>query len=899
VRQSFKNLQQQRKYRLYRVPRLLYTTDIIETYMYERYSMISKRSRLTIASALLLSSMQLFADTPVNIDSLLENAEHPELIEQAKRTMRTLDFALEELAQAVHTGAAKAPDKNAAREEIRKVRDIIAQSLNPATKTLGEVPLTLPAFVQLNKALITHTSELVSKNFKDLGNFDTTQAVRSLTNLPILDPQQAKDMLETQEETIKLVRGYVKEAGLTPVNRATRNLEQFDTNWNITNVLKRAFPYFVLGTYCVAVTSEDDLPEWQWLRTYKGILGIIPRISEKWIARNSISKEKKNEKDAPKKPQPNKGAAPQPPVNNNTASQPPLSNGTAPQPPLNNDAAPQPPMNNGVPQETQQDTAPKHVHFKESNSTAHPEQDTRSKTTFPNATEFSKEPDITPGKGLIGKPLSKAYSFFTYGKEGSGLFHLSNQPIITLTLAAVFGDKVKKDIKDLWGWSSKQVKRAYASLKGESFDDGSIAKESKVAFKDIIGQEHAKAQLTKVVNYFKDKESLDRSGALIGRGYLLVGALDSAKMLAQGVAKEITEQLKAQQKNKKCKIYEIHASDLVTKEFKSVFKEAEKVAPCILLVNELDWLCAQDNVMAETWGEIVKTINGIATSKKEVFVIATAQSRFPIDKVLGSAERLGTVIISEMPTLEDRKAFFEKELQNRCINRSLFDIAHLAHETDKCTNTQLGCLVKRALALAYTEEETLKPQHLEQSINEVVHGIKTYEPTQSEKQKLAAYYAGKALAHKLILPHNKLIKVTILPVDTQMGTYHGKLITYKEPTQEMLATETDIKDTCIVELAGIEAQRILLQSPVQASASTSIKKVVTDLKKIVFEGVDEIDFSQEQREKKKTLIEENLKALQSKARALLEANKDQLQRLARALEDKLVLTAQEIEDILA
>lgn len=825
------------------------------------------QSSKTLALTLLLSTAglsSLFATDPVDaLDEFTESFQDTsELLTKTRQQLAELDFALEELAQVVHSGAAKVTDKKAAREQIIFLRQLIERSLDHTTKSIGETPVNVRSLLELDKALIARTNELVLKEFKDTGEFNELDAIRHVrSSLPVNEEilQTELDSCQAQLETLHT---YIKDIGITSINRVAKDIDKAGTQWHMFDAAKRILPYAAVGTYALYLIHEKSIENLKmpWLNKLKAFIGSRPAKSQATRGHIAANEGAKDEikKDAAK------------PTKDTAATEPKVE---TPQPTAVPVAEPK-----ASPEPTVKDLKDK--------------VDELGKKMDNMAASFkSSTADAYENKG---------------GIIGSVAYHLGNlikfeteTPLLTLSIASLFLPKVKADITNLGGWGTKQTRRAFAYLKGESFDDGSLAREPKVIF-PITGNEEAKKHLSKIVTYFKDKEMIDRSGATIGHSYLVVGPLDTARDLIHTVAKETSEQFKAQDKQTSCKVYEIAAADLITKDLKDILKDAEKVAPCIVLVNELDWLCKQDTLDAKVWSKIKSAFSSIAKSKKDVFVIATAQERYSIDKVLGGAERVGSVIVCDKPTLEDRELFIDKELRERCINRSKFNLSSTAQETEDCTYTQLRTIINRALNTAHTNHETLKLVHIEQSINEVIHSIRTQEPMQNsaEKHVLAAHYAGKALAHLLLAPQTKLLKATILPVDTKVGVQQGALIIYADPSFETYATEKDIEKACVIELAGAEAQRILLNSVAPALTRSAKQEVIRELGKVVFEGLNEKAFSKELRERKKVTVEQQVEKFKEKAAALLEEYKEQLKLVAQELENKLVLTASEIQELL-
>ncbi len=459
--------------------------------------------------------------------------------------------------------------------------------------------------------------------------------------------------------------------------------------------------------------------------------------------------------------------------------------------------------------------------------------------------------------------------------------------IFNFAVGGALAPVLYKDIEELSEWIGHQCGKTKAYFQGKPYDDGKPIKLSRICMKDVVGAENPKRSLNPIIDYFKKRAEHDRAGAYIDRGYFLVGPLDTSKYLAYAIAGDVTEFYKAKGKSTEMSVYEIHSSELLSKELKTIVKEACEKSPCIVLIKDLDWLHSQPRVDAKVWSDLASTMGGILVSKKHVFVIATAQEA----SVLASHHKdlLGMVIQVNYPTQEDRAEYFKRELEKRSIVITRFDIPTLARETKGCTFTQLLTILNRALNSAHTAKEILSQSHLENAINEVAHGIVVKTPDEHERKILAAHYAGKTLAHKLLLPDQPL-KVTIYPVIKGDTCTAGALISYCE---ELAQTDKMIETQCIIDFAGAQAQKLIIGTEWQQMSKPHL--IQAKIKKIVLNGIREDELSEESREKKLQEVEAKMVELESKALELIDNNKGILAQLAEQLEEHLTLNDQAIE----
>ena len=464
--------------------------------------------------------------------------------------------------------------------------------------------------------------------------------------------------------------------------------------------------------------------------------------------------------------------------------------------------------------------------------------------------------------------------------------------IFNIAVGAALAPVLQKDLTDLAEWTEREVvRRGVCWLKGENFEDGLPIKLSKYVMNDVVGAEHAKKSLGRIIDYYKARSHHDRAGAFIDRAYFLVGPLDSSRLLAFATAGDVTENYKAKNKSTVMSVYDIHSSELLTKDLKTIIKDAGEESPCIVLIEDLDWLHSQPRVDAKVWADIATQFASILKSKKEVFVMATTRT----SSVLAAHYKgqQGLVVHVNMPTEEDRAYYFKRELEKRSILTARFDLAALARETHGCTFLQLTTVINRSVNAAKSQGVIVSQDHLEDAINEVVHGIVLHIPEEPERRLLAAHYAGKVVAHKVIL-RDEPLKATINPVVHNGKQSSGALIHY---TPAAAQTDDVIEKTCVIDLAGAEAQRFLVGTESQQISQPS--NVLARIKQIVFKGAEEEHLSQKSREEKLVQVEKLLADCKAKAAHLVHEHEEAIRAIARALEEKCTINDQAIEMILS
>ena len=126
-----------------------------------------------------------------------------------------------------------------------------------------------------------------------------------------------------------------------------------------------------------------------------------------------------------------------------------------------------------------------------------------------------------------------------------------------------------------------------------------MEKSTGVTFADVAGQDEAKESLVEIIDFLHNPGKYTEIGAKLPKGALLVGPPGTGKtLLAKAVAGEAN-----------VPFFSISGSDFVemfvgvgASRVRDLFKEANKVAPCIVFIDEIDTIGkSRDNRMAVSY----------------------------------------------------------------------------------------------------------------------------------------------------------------------------------------------------------------------------------------------------------------------------------------------------------
>ena len=146
-----------------------------------------------------------------------------------------------------------------------------------------------------------------------------------------------------------------------------------------------------------------------------------------------------------------------------------------------------------------------------------------------------------------------------------------------------------------------------------------MEKSTGVTFKDVAGQDEAKESLEEIIDFLHNPGKYTAIGAKLPKGALLVGSPGTGKtLLAKAVAGEAG-----------VPFFSISGSDFVemfvgvgASRVRDLFKEASKVAPCIIFIDEIDAVGrSRDNrygnnsEQEQTLNQLLNEIDGFEPSK--------------------------------------------------------------------------------------------------------------------------------------------------------------------------------------------------------------------------------------------------------------------------------------------
>ena len=371
-----------------------------------------------------------------------------------------------------------------------------------------------------------------------------------------------------------------------------------------------------------------------------------------------------------------------------------------------------------------------------------------------------------------------------------------------------------------------------------------MEKSTGVTFKDVAGQDEAKESLEEIIDFLHNPGKYTAIGAKLPKGALLVGSPGTGKtLLAKAVAGEAG-----------VPFFSISGSDFVemfvgvgASRVRDLFKEAAKVAPCIIFIDEIDTIGKSrdaskfggNDEREQTLNQLLAELDGFDPSKGVIVLGATNRPEV-LDKALLRPGRFDRRITVDRPNLAGRLATLQVHTRNIRLAEDV-DLNKIAQATAGCVGADLANLVNEAALRAVRKgRKAVNQNDLLVSFELVIAGSekKGTVITEAEKRIIAYHEVGHALVAAKQKNAQPVSKITIVP-----HTQGALGYTLHLPEEEkFLMSREDILAEIRTLLAGRSSEEIVCDT-MTSGAANDIERATEMARNLVarFGMCDEFD----------------------------------------------------------
>lgn len=355
----------------------------------------------------------------------------------------------------------------------------------------------------------------------------------------------------------------------------------------------------------------------------------------------------------------------------------------------------------------------------------------------------------------------------------------------------------------------------------------------KITFNDVAGQDEAKESLKEIIDYLNNAEKYIDIGAKLPKGALLVGPPGTGKtLLAKAVAGEANVPFLSISGSNFVEMF----AGMGAAKVRDLFQEAEKNAPCIIFIDEVDSIGKSRDSQLQTNDEREQTLNQLLTqmdgfdSTKAIVVLAATNRPEILDKALLRPGRFDRRVIVDRPDLKGRVDILKVHSKGVKLGDDV-SLEEIAKSTPGAVGADLANIVNEgALAAVKNGREFVMQEDLREAVEVIIAGKEKKDRILStlEKRIVAFHEVGHALVAALLDNTDPVHKITIVP--RTMGALG---YTMQLPEEEKyLVSKDELTNQIMVMLGGRSAEEEVFNL-VSTGASNDIERATQTAKSMV------------------------------------------------------------------
>src|SRR3954469_15929256 len=342
-----------------------------------------------------------------------------------------------------------------------------------------------------------------------------------------------------------------------------------------------------------------------------------------------------------------------------------------------------------------------------------------------------------------------------------------------------------------------------------------------VAWEDVAGCDEAKHELREVVEFLRHPEQFKQLGATVPKGILLHGPPGTGKtMLAKAVAAESGAHFFSQSASAFVEMF----AGLGAARIRNLFKVAQKHAPAIIFIDELDAIGLQrgfdlSREKDQTLNQLLVEMDGFE-ERTDLIVIAASNRVEGLDAALLRPGRFDRQVLVSPPDLKGREEILKVHTRNKPLEA--VDLGMVARRTSGLSGADLSNICNEAAIFAGREaRSTIRAVDFDGALERVIAGLQTKRVIQPSEKRIIAYHeAGHALLSELLPAVPTVHKVSIVPRGRALG------YTLNIPEEDRyLMSKPDLLDFMKMLLGGYVAEQIVFER-VTNGAADDLRRMV-------------------------------------------------------------------------
>lgn len=441
-----------------------------------------------------------------------------------------------------------------------------------------------------------------------------------------------------------------------------------------------------------------------------------------------------------------------------------------------------------------------------------------------------------------------------------------------------------------------------------------------ITFEDVAGQDEAKEALTEIVDFLHEPKKYTAIGAKLPKGALLVGPPGTGKtLLARAIAGEA-----------KVPFFSISGSDFVemfvglgAAKVRDMFEEANKKAPCIVFIDEIDTIGKKrdsygfggNDEREQTLNQLLSEMDGFDSNKGVVILGATNRPE-SLDPALLRPGRFDRRVPVELPDLKGREDILRVHLKNVRHAPDL-DLNLIGRSTAGASGADLANMVNEAALRAVRHgRNRVELEDLSESVEVVIAGYQKKNAVISprEKEIIAYHEVGHALVAAKQTDSAPVTKITIVPRTSGALGYTMQV----DEEEKYIYTKEDAFNKIVTYTGGRSAEELVFNTRT-SGASNDIENATKIARAMITQyGMNDVigmvnietkvnpylggDTTMNASNETSRIVDEQVRLIVEKAHEkgieILKENMDKLHEISRYLLEKETITGEQFMKIL-